>query len=240
MPHGSGRWWCSIRPVATTGNSPTAPNATGRGGLIVSQTISARFVLRSSTGQTRSGQSFGAGAVNGRTSRARLTTRCRFYRGCCRTRSTRWAVSLATHARASSSFTAPTGRRSSGSRPTSRTSRRRALPTSGSQSRALRKGGQAGDSPKDHRADLTIQSVPNHGNASPAEFLQKRRPPPGIQYKGVTPRFFAVSSIRNGRTWYNRCNRADGYMHCVLINYPAAEDRQSDAIVTRISLSLAE
>jgi hypothetical protein len=31
---------------------------------------------------------------------------------------------------------------------------------------------------KDHRADLTIQSVPNHGNASPAEFLQKRRPPP--------------------------------------------------------------
>ena len=146
MPHGSGRWWCSIRPVATTGNSPTAPNATGRGGLIVSQTISARFVLRSSTGQTRSGQSFGAGAINGRTSRARLTTRCRFYRACCRTRSTRWAVSLATHARASSSFTAPTGRRSSGSRPTSRTSRRRALPTSGSQSRALRKGGQAGDS----------------------------------------------------------------------------------------------
>jgi len=93
---------------------------------------------------------------------------------------------------------------------------------------------------KDHRADLTIQSVPNHGNASPAEFLQKRRPPPGIQYKRVTPRFFAVSSIRNGRTWYNRCNRADGYMHCVLINYPAAEDRQWDAIVTRISLSLAE
>ena len=93
---------------------------------------------------------------------------------------------------------------------------------------------------KDHRADLTIQSVPNPGNDSPAEFLQKRRPPPGIQYKRVTPRFFAVSSIRNGRTWYNRCNRANGYMHCVLINYPAAEDRQWDAIVTRISLSLAE
>ena len=80
--------------------------------------------------------------------------------------------------------------------------------------RALRKGAGVVFT-KDHRADLTIQSVPNHGNASPAEFLQKRRPPPGIQYKRVTPRFFVVSSIRNGRTWYNRCNRADGYMHCV-------------------------
>ena len=92
---------------------------------------------------------------------------------------------------------------------------------------------------QDRRADLTLQSVPNRGNDSPAKFLQKRRPPAGIQYKRVTARFFAVSSIRNGRTWYNRCNRANGYMHCVLINYPAAEDRQWDAVVTRISLSLA-
>lgn len=91
---------------------------------------------------------------------------------------------------------------------------------------------------QDRRADLT-QSVPNSHNDSPAEFLQKRRPPPGIQYRRVTPRFFAVSSVRNGRTWYNRCNHANQYMHCVLINYLAAEDRQWDAIVTRISLSLA-
>jgi hypothetical protein len=92
---------------------------------------------------------------------------------------------------------------------------------------------------KDRRADLTVQSLPNPGNDSPANFLAKRRPPAGIQYKRVTPRFFAVSSIRNGRTWYNRCNRANEYMNCVLINYPAAEDRQWDAVVTRISLSLA-
>ncbi|WP_249119759.1 MULTISPECIES: hypothetical protein [unclassified Bradyrhizobium] len=84
---------------------------------------------------------------------------------------------------------------------------------------------------KDHRADLTVQSVPNPENDSPATFLAKRRPPAGIQYK--------VSSIRNGRTWYNRCNRANEYMNCVLINYPAAEDRQWDAVVTRSSLSLA-
>jgi hypothetical protein len=92
---------------------------------------------------------------------------------------------------------------------------------------------------KDHRADLTVQSIPNLESDSPATFLAKKRPPAGIQYKRVTPRFFAVSSIRNDRVWYNRCNRANGYMNCVLINYPAAEERQWDAVVTRISLSLA-
>jgi hypothetical protein len=84
-----------------------------------------------------------------------------------------------------------------------------------------------------------VQSVPNPANDSPATFLAKRHPPADIQYRRVTSRFFAVSSIRNGRTWYNRCNRADQYMNCVLINYPAAEERQWDAVVTRISLSLA-
>ena len=92
----------------------------------------------------------------------------------------------------------------------------------------------------DRRADLTLQAVPNPENDLPAKFLQKKQPPADIQYKRVTPRFFAVSSIRNGRTWYNRCNRAPRYMNCVLINYPAAEDRQWDGVVTRISLSLAK
>jgi hypothetical protein len=58
----------------------------------------------------------------------------------------------------------------------------------------------------DRRANLTVQSVFNPENDSPAAFLAKQRPPAGIQYKRVTPRFFAVSSIRDGRTWYNRCN----------------------------------
>jgi hypothetical protein len=92
---------------------------------------------------------------------------------------------------------------------------------------------------KDHRADLRVQSVPNPENDSPATFLAKKQPPASIQYRRVTPHFFAVSSIRNGRTWYNRCNRANEYMNCVLVNYPAAEERQWDAVVTRISLSLA-
>jgi hypothetical protein len=93
---------------------------------------------------------------------------------------------------------------------------------------------------KDYRANLTIKAFPNPYNDSPAVFLEKMRPPADIQYRRVTPKFFAVSGARDGYTWYNRCNRANRFMNCVLLNYPAAEERQWDAIVTRISLSLAK
>ncbi|QHO71950.1 hypothetical protein ACH79_04200 [Bradyrhizobium sp. CCBAU 051011] len=91
---------------------------------------------------------------------------------------------------------------------------------------------------EDRRADLTVQSVPNPENDSPATFLAKQNPPAGIIYKRITPDFFVVSSIRKDRIWYNRCNRGNGTMNCVLINYPAAEKRQWDGVVTRISHSL--
>ena len=90
----------------------------------------------------------------------------------------------------------------------------------------------------DRRADLTVRAIPNPENDTPAAFLAKRRPPSEIVYKRVTPGFFVVSSFRNGKIWYNRCNRSTGYMNCVLINYPASEKRQWDDIVSRISLSL--
>ena len=91
---------------------------------------------------------------------------------------------------------------------------------------------------EDRRADLTVQSVPNPENDSPATFLTKKRPPAGIIYKRITSDFFVVSSIRNDRIWYNRCNRGNGTMNCVLINYPAAEKRRWDDVVTRISHTL--
>ena len=91
---------------------------------------------------------------------------------------------------------------------------------------------------EDRRADLTVQSVPNPENDSPATFLTKKRPPAGIIYKRITSDFFVVSSIRNDRIWYNRCNRGNGTMNCVLINYPVAEKRQWDNVVTRISHTL--
>ena len=90
----------------------------------------------------------------------------------------------------------------------------------------------------DGRADITIQAEPNTEHDSPAAFLAKKHPPAEIQYKRVTPRFFAVSSYRGDKVWYNRCNFSKGLIHCVLINYPAREEHAWDDIVTRISLSL--
>ena len=91
----------------------------------------------------------------------------------------------------------------------------------------------------DGRADLTVQSISNPGGLSPAAFLARKNPPPGIVYKRITPRFFVVSSYRNNKIWYNRCNFAGRFINCVLINYPAAEKRQWDGVVTRISNTLA-
>ncbi len=91
----------------------------------------------------------------------------------------------------------------------------------------------------DGRANLTVQSYANDANDSPAAFLAKQSPPPGIIYRRVTPGFFVVSSERNGKIWYDRCNSAGRYMNCVLINYPAAEKRSWDGIVTRISRTLS-
>lgn len=91
----------------------------------------------------------------------------------------------------------------------------------------------------DGSADLTVQAVPRDQGTSPAAFLAKKQPPSGIVYKRITPDFFVVSSIKHDKIWYDRCNFSRRYVHCVLINYPAAEKRQWDEVVTRISHSLS-
>ena len=90
----------------------------------------------------------------------------------------------------------------------------------------------------DGNADFTVQAVENRQGLSPAEFLASKNPPTGIIYKRISSNFFVVSSIKRDKIWYNRCNFARGYVHCVLINYPAAQKRRWDAVVTRISRSL--
>ena len=91
----------------------------------------------------------------------------------------------------------------------------------------------------DGRADLTVQSAPNPSRDSPAAFLAKKKPPANIIYKRVTPNYFVVSSIKGDKIWYDRCNFPDGFVHCVLLNYPASEKRRWDGVVTRISHSLS-
>jgi len=91
----------------------------------------------------------------------------------------------------------------------------------------------------DGRAELTVQAEPNLDNDTPSSFLAKRHPPAHPQYKRVTPRFFAVSGYARDRVYYYRCNFSHGFVQCVMINYPASEERDWDDIVTRISLSLS-
>ena len=91
----------------------------------------------------------------------------------------------------------------------------------------------------DGRANLTVQSVSNAAQSSPAAFLAGIGPPPGVVYKRVAPNYFVVSSFRDRIIWYNRCNFSGRFAHCVLMNYPADEKRQWDGIVTRISNTLA-
>jgi len=91
----------------------------------------------------------------------------------------------------------------------------------------------------DGRAELTVLSVRNNGNDTPASFLAKLNPPTDIQYKRVTGRFVAVSGYKRDKVYYSRCNFSQGLIHCIIINYPAREERAWDQIVTRISLSLS-
>lgn len=115
------------------------------------------------------------------------------------------------------------------------------IPTSIFTDKAERPGGGYGERLKtaDARAELTVQAAPNIDNDTPARFLAKRHPPAHIQYKRVTSRFFAVSGYKRDKVYYSRCNFSNGVVHCVMIDYPASEERDWDDIVTRISLSLS-
>jgi hypothetical protein len=90
----------------------------------------------------------------------------------------------------------------------------------------------------DGRAELTVLSARNRDNDTPATFLAKLHPPTDIQYKRITPRFVVVSGYKRDMVYYSRCNFSPGLIHCVMLNYPASEERDWDGIVTRISLSL--
>ena len=83
-----------------------------------------------------------------------------------------------------------------------------------------------------------MQSVGNDAGDSPRAFLAKKNPPGGIKYQRITSSFFVVSSFRQDKIWYDRCNFVERQVHCVLINYPAAEKRRWDSVVTRISHTL--
>jgi hypothetical protein len=73
----------------------------------------------------------------------------------------------------------------------------------------------------DRRADLTVQSIITTTGSSPAEYLASKNPPRRIACRWITPRFFAVSDICEGKTWYDRCSFAGLFINFVLINHRA-------------------
>jgi hypothetical protein len=98
-------------------------------------------------------------------------------------------------------------------------------------------------STSDKRASLTIYARANEAGETPAGYLRKnlRMPNSVIQYRRVTPSFFALSTEREGMIYYSRCNFSAlrrATIHCFDLVYPQPEKRAWDAIVTRISLSL--
>jgi hypothetical protein len=91
----------------------------------------------------------------------------------------------------------------------------------------------------DGRATFALQSIPNGEHDSPAAFLAKKNPPTNIKYKRITNQFFVISSFRNNSIWYDRCNFNEQLINCVMVNYPTAEKRRWDSVITRISRSLS-
>jgi len=94
----------------------------------------------------------------------------------------------------------------------------------------------------DGRAGLSVYTLANRDGETPRSYLARhlRSDFRNLDYDRVSGSWFAVSGIVRGKTFYSRCNFEGrrGPMHCIYLDYPAAENRAWDGIVTRISRSL--
>jgi hypothetical protein len=94
----------------------------------------------------------------------------------------------------------------------------------------------------DGRADVSIYTLPNEEGQTPRTYLSRHLKSDfkNLDYNRVSGRFFAVSGIVRGKTFYSRCNFEGprGVMHCLYLDYPAMETRAWDRLVTRMSRSL--
>jgi len=94
----------------------------------------------------------------------------------------------------------------------------------------------------DGRALVVLFSLPNAGSEKTGSYLSRMGVPKNakLSYSRVTHRFFAISGRFADRIFYNRCNFSalSRDVRCVHLEYPSAEKRAWDKIVTRISWSL--
>jgi hypothetical protein len=92
----------------------------------------------------------------------------------------------------------------------------------------------------DRRASLSIYSIPNDADETPAAYLKTnlRRPRSALQHEQVTSSFFTISEETKDTVYYSRCNFSDRTIHCFDLISPFREKRAWNSIVTRISRSL--
>ena len=94
----------------------------------------------------------------------------------------------------------------------------------------------------DGRAEASVYTIANAERETPRSYLSRHLKSDfsNLHYDRVGDRFFAVSGIVRGKTFYSRCNFEGrrGPMHCLYLAYPAAQTHAWDALVTRMSLSL--
>jgi hypothetical protein len=94
----------------------------------------------------------------------------------------------------------------------------------------------------DGRAEVNVYTIAYADRETPRSYLSRHLKSDfsNLDYDRVGERFFAVSGIVRGKTFYSRCNfeGRHGPMHCLYLAYPAAETHAWDRLVTRMSLSL--
>jgi hypothetical protein len=94
----------------------------------------------------------------------------------------------------------------------------------------------------DGRAEVSVYTLRNEEGETPRSYLERHLKSEfsNLDYDRVGDQFFAVSGIVRGKTFYSRCNFEGprGAMHCLYLDYPAAETHAWDALVTRMSRSL--
>jgi hypothetical protein len=97
-------------------------------------------------------------------------------------------------------------------------------------------------STSDGRALVAFFTLPNGESAKSDSYLSRMGIPKNatLSYSRVAHRFFAISGIFGNQIFYNRCNFSghSRSVNCVHLEYPSAEKRAWDKIVTRISWSL--
>ena len=92
---------------------------------------------------------------------------------------------------------------------------------------------------RDGQAEFAYYAFENKRRETPERYLKRTLvvEPRKLIYKRITNNFFVISSIRNKRIFYSRCNFGPR-VKCIYLQYPASEKRKWDRAVTRISHSL--